>query len=443
MKKLVKAVLGTSLILSLFITLCLPMIPVQAASKKTKLSNTSVTIPVGKQTSKTHWYANKSGKFNTSSGLKGDLKITVENKKKGATYTFISSNKKVVTIGSSGGYLTGVKAGTATITCKQKLKGKTTVIGKCKVKVVNATVSWDMSDKDYPIGDYVLAAPSTDNLMINYRNPDATYTYETDSADLKITETKLTGTKAHDYFYTSYVYIQKISAKATGTYNVTIKEKYKGKVRTLGTYQITIKPESLEESYEMKVNDSVEYPVNEFIKCAEEGTEYSFEIISDSDILGFVDDVLIAFAEGTAQIQVTNNRTGKVIGTITVTIVSVSCEEIDVPKTVATYVGCEEIEELLYVEVYPDNTTESLEITSSDPSILEITVDEEGYYIFTPKKEGVVTVTYTCGSVSVQCEVTVYASEEEYEDETYEGDEEEDVEEDEDYDDDEEYEEEY
>ena len=34
--------------------------------------------------------------------------------------------------------LTGVSAGSATITCKQTLKGKTTVVGKAKITVHNA-----------------------------------------------------------------------------------------------------------------------------------------------------------------------------------------------------------------------------------------------------------------------------------------------------------------
>lgn len=105
---------------------------VQAASKP-KLNKSSMTIPVGKIKKGVWWYKD---------GIDYDEAeaLTVKNKQKGASYTFASSNTKVVKISKNGGYLTGVSKGTATITCKQTYKNKTTVVGTCKVTVKDASV---------------------------------------------------------------------------------------------------------------------------------------------------------------------------------------------------------------------------------------------------------------------------------------------------------------
>lgn len=68
--------------------------------------------------------------------------IRVENAVEGAKYVFKSKNKDVVTVKKAGTecYLTGVSTGTAKIQVKQKLDGKTTKIGTCKVTVVGASV---------------------------------------------------------------------------------------------------------------------------------------------------------------------------------------------------------------------------------------------------------------------------------------------------------------
>lgn len=67
----------------------------------------------------------------------GKYSINVQNSKKGASYTFTSSNKKVATVKTSKttGYLTGLKAGTYTVTVKETYKKKTKTLGKIKVKV--------------------------------------------------------------------------------------------------------------------------------------------------------------------------------------------------------------------------------------------------------------------------------------------------------------------
>jgi hypothetical protein len=110
--------------------------------------------------------------------------LKVENPVKKATYSFTSSNKKIVTVKVSGSKatLTGVQAGTANITCQQKLNGKTTKVGTCKITVKNAVASEESYD-GLPVGTNKV------NLIYwSYRNCNATYTFTSDSADFTMKE---------------------------------------------------------------------------------------------------------------------------------------------------------------------------------------------------------------------------------------------------------------
>lgn len=64
-------------------------------------------------------------------------KIVISDKNKKATYTFISNNTKVATVNKSG-VVTGVKAGTATITVKSTYQKKVSKVGSVKVTVKKA-----------------------------------------------------------------------------------------------------------------------------------------------------------------------------------------------------------------------------------------------------------------------------------------------------------------
>ncbi len=64
-------------------------------------------------------------------------KITIIGREKNATYTFKSSNKKIVTV-SDTGTIRGIKAGTATITVNSTIGKKTTKVGTLKVTVNKA-----------------------------------------------------------------------------------------------------------------------------------------------------------------------------------------------------------------------------------------------------------------------------------------------------------------
>ena len=182
-KSLLKKVLLALVAVLMILPLC--NVGNTQAAKKATLSETKKTIGVGTY-GEDNFYLHKA---------KTKYCVTVKNAQKGAAYAFVSSNKKVVTVKKSGtkGYLTGVKAGTATVTVKQTLKGKTVTVGKCKVTVKNATVSaTENANETLGMGDNVqIGGAERDAICyIKYLNPDATYTYKSNDSNLKMTQVK-------------------------------------------------------------------------------------------------------------------------------------------------------------------------------------------------------------------------------------------------------------
>ena len=116
------------------------MVPVMAAEKPA-LSVKKVVIPLGKQTKSS---------------------FTIKNRVKGATYSFTTSNQKVLKV-SAKGILTGVKAGTAKVTVKQTYKKKVTKVGVVSVQVKKAsavsnktkTLTYGREKVSIKLSDYV------------------------------------------------------------------------------------------------------------------------------------------------------------------------------------------------------------------------------------------------------------------------------------------------
>ena len=214
---------------------------VQAAAKPS-LSETKKVIAIG-----TYGYAGET----TPAFCErlGKYSINVQNSKKGASYTFTSSNKKVATVKASKttGYLTGIKAGTTTITVKQKLKGKTTTVGTCKVTVKNATVkaSSETSKEllSVGIGTWFYSDDTQPICVIENMNPKATYTFVSNSKDFKMSQKLMNMPVWGDDFY---VYAQTYTAKKAGTYTVTVKETYKKKTKTLGKIKVKVHDNGLQ-----------------------------------------------------------------------------------------------------------------------------------------------------------------------------------------------------
>lgn len=207
-----KTGIGLLIVLCVFvIAVCSCKIPVDAATK----------------TSIESWCRNQTlaiGKIST---------IDLQNKKKGASYTFKSSNKKVVSVDKKGKIST-LSAGKAKITVTQTLKKKKSKVGTATITVKNASIYSDAKNS-YWVSTQTGWISSSDPFciyesdVIKYINSKAKYSfYSSDKKKLKITTSgKVT------------------YASGSGKVKVTIKETYKKKTRTVGTIQITLKKPTL------------------------------------------------------------------------------------------------------------------------------------------------------------------------------------------------------
>ncbi len=383
----------------------------EAASKPS--IEKSLTIPIGKITAKTVWSTSEYNQV-------GPFTLSVSNKVKGAKYTFSSSNSKIVSVASTGNSLTGVKAGSAKITCKQTVKGKTTTVGTCKVTVKKAGLAYN-SEFVFGVGTNMSFGYETgydESLAIIYRNPDAKYTYTTDSANLKITEQKIT--KDLERFTgrdVTYLWAKKYTAKAAGTYTVTVKETYNKKTTKVGTFKfVVVEPKAV--NTEIGLNQT-SYCFNTLVTNAADASDFTFEVQSGSDVLAIEKTsdgyYMTGKAEGTATVKIYDTKRSKEVGIAKVTVVRVPAESIDVQESAATYVGDEYFE--LDYDVEPWETTDTVNISSSDSGILKVECLNDGdgsYWKFTPVGEGTATITFTCGDKSATCTVTVYADEDAY-----------------------------
>lgn len=315
----------------------------EAAAKKTTISATTMTIPVGKMGNKVYWNQN-------SWELSNAQKLAVKNPVKGATYQYTSSNTKVAKIAKNGGYLTGLKAGSATITCTQTYKNKKTTVGKCKVTVKNAALSVSSYGNQFAVGnggfnlaDYYSALDSL--FTITYRNPNATYTLTSSNADFSIKEVKYDASKVKDvtdnkeyqdvlksFIGSRYLYGYQFTAKKAGTYTVTVKETYNKKTKTLGNFKVEIKDTSISESTkELYVGDYL--GAFNLLDYAKENTKYYFDV-KDTSVLSLNQDgsdlSFYANKAGTTEVTIREgSEQGTLIGTVTITVIEESSYDYD------------------------------------------------------------------------------------------------------------------
>lgn len=410
-------------------SLVVPVTAAEAAAKKTAISATTMTIPVGKLNGKVYWNDLPWERSN-----KG--KLTVKNAVKGATYQFTSSNTKVAAISTSGGYLTGVKAGNATITVTQTYQNKKTTVGTCKVTVKNASVTGSDYGNEFPIGDGIYDLSSLYNFTeplynIAYRNPDATYTLSTSSSDFSIKEVKYDASKIKavtdnkeyqdvlkEFIGDSYFYGYEFSAKKAGTYTITVKETYNKKTRTLGSLKAVVKQTSITEpKVDMLLGES--YSSIYFISFAKPNTEYFFSVKNfdkenpDNNVVVVISNgselSLKANKAGKAEVVVREgSENGTVIGTVKISVKEVPCKKITLSaKEYKTYVG-----DFFFTQydLDPWNTTDKVTIKSDQPKILKVEYDKENnYWTYTPLAVGEAKVTITCGNQTAVCKVIVEA----------------------------------
>ena len=399
----------------------------EAATKKAAVSSSQMTIPIGKLDGKVYW--------NTSSWeLSNAQKLTVKNAVKGATYQFTSSNIKVVTIGKTGGFLTGVKAGSATITCTQTYKGTKTTVGKCKVTVKSAALTVSDYGNEFPVGsngfDLYDYYASYDSLFsVTYRNPKASYVLTSDNDNFSIKEVKNDAAMAKkvtdnaeyqsilkDFIGSRYFYGYEFSAKKAGTYTVTVKETYNKKTRSLGSFKVVIKDTGISlAQQELLLGNSMN--VMNLLNYAKENTQYYFEIKDydktnpENNVLSLSQDgndlYLFANKVGTAEVTVKEgSEQGAVIGTVTFKVTEAPCQSITPEsKEYTTYVGGDFY---IYYELEPWETTDQVTIESDNPDVLKVEYNQEmRSYVYTPLKAGEANVTIKCGSQSATCKVVV------------------------------------
>lgn len=405
-----------TLVLLLALTLAIPAVngvEAKAASKPT-LSSKKMTIGIGS-------YGDTYGAFHKT---ETKYKLTVENQKKGASYTFTSSNKKVVTVKTSKnvGYLTGVKAGSANITVKQKLKGKTTTVGKCKVTVKKTTVSAGyMADSlavgcDVEVGNaYSLDSPYSSVCVFKNYNPSAKYTYESNSKNFKMSQKKVKMSEdANSYFG----YIQKYTATEPGTYTVTVKETYKKKTRKVGTVQITVYGATIAENQpEIKFGVGDEFSLSDLIQYGHSsidglGSIWLADVAEDGilEIVSDYDATLRAAKTGTTELKFYMNKNGEFgdfLGSVKVVVEEVEVLDINVDDLADKnfYVNWEDsIKD--YVSVVTSTGgyyNGDITFTSLDENVIKVAEDGS----CTPVAEGKATIIITAGDITKEAEVTV------------------------------------
>lgn len=341
---------------------------------------------------------------------KKDLNVlAVSNPVKKATYSFSSSDSKVVKVTSKGteAYLVGVKAGTATITCNQKLNGKTTKVGTCKVTVKDVKV-YELNT-DLPLG-------KSDAIVFDYsyRNCDAKYTYETGSKNLEVKD-NVRKADGELYFVS-----QTINAKKAGTYTITAKETYNNKTRTIGKVKVKVHKASIEDKeFTMDIGDTRDpYYLISYFRY---DVPYFFEV-EDTSILkvsGKDRNVeLAAIKEGTTKLNIYENATKadkkKLLGTCKITVKKVVLEGIEIDSyTNEAYIGEDDIYVYLYKKPY--NAPGTFTVTSSDTAVATVSEpDENNTFNITPVGVGTTTITVTCEEFTETMTFTVKSEEDEY-----------------------------
>ena len=381
-KRIAMIVVSMLLIASLILPTGMTTSVVQAAAKPSIA--TTMKIGTGSIVGDYDFYPKNDGKY----------VLSVSNLVKNATYSFISSDTKILTVKASGSkvYLSGVKAGTATITCNQKLNGKTTKVGTCKVTVVNSTVYQDF------VPELPLGTGFTEIIEFANRNNDATYTFISDSKNFSMKETKKL---FEDMYFISYPY----TAKAAGTYTVTINETYNKSTRVVGKIKFIVKKATV--TPEETIEQGSDTNVYDLISKYRTDVNYVFES-EDSGIVQISVEPnttnLVGKKAGTTKINIYEDAKApdksKLIGTCTITVREVVLESLDYNfNETEAYVDDEPIS--VEVSKEPIHAPGTITVTSSNPKVATVSsVDEDGIFEVTPVSAGTTTITITCGAIT-------------------------------------------
>lgn len=318
-------------------------------------------------------------------------------------------------------------------------------------KTKNAKVAYlgTAFDQDYGVyvGKQILGGE--DLAVFSDYKASGKYTFTTNSKDLSIKLDNSSVKMLKDSFgkdwtrnndYLSY----DVTAKKPGTYKVTIKEKYKGKTRTLkkNAKLYVYEPEASSEECTAYIGDYIS--LSTLLSSSAAG-DYNFEVVEGADtVLSVIteDDGaytnLKPIAEGQAKVKITDLY-GKDCGIATVTVKANHCAKIELSDeayyyddddnqkpgiSITRYSDDTAQEDSVYLSDYYDlygededhNVSDPVTITSSNPAVVSVSQtdsDEEGdeessdSWCAAPQSEGDAVLTITCGSQSVQLPVHV------------------------------------
>jgi hypothetical protein len=427
MKKLFKNGLVFAFAIMLAIS-CVGVVETEAASKNPSLSSKSMTISLGKY---------KEGK-NLKCESYDYNKLSVKNAKSGATYSFTSSNKKILTVKGSkkSCIITGVKAGSAKVTVKQKYRGRTTTLGTCKVTVKNATVGKGALANQVVLGKDQAAVDLLSGFIVNisYMNPSAKYTFTSNKDGFKMSQKQYGGSAEQSY-----------TATEPGNYEVTVKETYKNKTKTLGNIKVTVLPitiyagtvtvyQGYGDSCGINFSNILSDGGDESIIVETDSSEYTDYIYvwvedEENDDGGdyknystysnyYASDIIYCAKAGEFTLNFyyknSDGSKGDLIGSCKVTVKPVVVKDFWAPESITMDVGdeadfyedCDYDKYGEYGVIMEDDEMPIPEfiITSSDESI--VTVDDEGW-VESQGKAGTATLTVSCGDVTKTVKVTV------------------------------------
>lgn len=406
MRQMKRGIVAILCIAMLFGLCNVPTLVAQAATKPT-LVHTKLTITLGKY------------EFST---------ISVNNTVKGATYTYTSSNKKIVTV-SKKGVLTGVKAGKAMITVNQTYKGKKTKVGTCSIEVKASCLLEEEMFIDYrkgPMSEYEYYNYNLNNWgMICYNPMGAKYTFT--SSDSKIIKINKDGVITE-------------TGEPGKSVTITVKETFNKKTRTVGKFKMTIRfPALSTKEVEVGINEYI-YPFDYFTGYS--GTYYVVcsanaepnvdntnvaDVLDNydasEDVLAFVNEdgywtgALKAQKEGTAYVHCYTATTPEeiskdtYIGTIKVATKVIKATKLkwDIEDSYARQENGVLIYDYhvydfyfyLYYTYAPYNCSEIPVITSSNPKVATIEDSDMGNVSLAINGEGTTTITVKLGKHTI------------------------------------------
>lgn len=319
---------------------------------------------------------------------------------------------------------------------KKKKKAKKTK--NAKVEYLGSAFN---QDEGMYVGKQILGGSSL--AIFSEYKASGKYTFTTNSKDLSIKLDNSSVKMLKDSFgkdwtrnndYLSY----DVTAKKPGTYKVTIKEKYKGKTRTLkkNAKLYVYEPEVIGDECTAYIGN---YTSPAMLLSNNAIGDYYFDVVEGKDtVLSETSDddggdyqFLNPIAEGSAKVKITDLYHND-CGTVTVNVKANHCTKIELSDSydddynqklgisITRYSDDTAQEDSVYLYDYfalygedeKYNVSDPVTITSSNPAVVSVSqTDSYGEssddWYAAPQSEGDAVLTITCGSQSVQLPVHV------------------------------------